>query len=358
MSAVIPDLSEPIWNSKLVASLERTAVAIGRLDARVSVSPVAAPWQRRASWTGYTTALRAQGAEIDEIDIFGRECAVNLPDRPAMPTHLDDRDALRMWQQQLGQRDARYWRDELTISAAVPQDWNQRPALLRALEVTARHARADHTITPWLAVPALLRSMKITQATLPCLAIGDKALRLSPRDTQAIVLRNLRSLNDRAEEGLARLQALEEDRLRAAAAIQAAHRPGKLLELLALVQSVPVLSPRLVMQRLDVTISGAGKLLARAAELNLLSEVSGRQAWRTYLTRDLAIAFGFVVRPVGRPPTPPRALPEIEPALAAFDREMVELGGVLTKLGVDVLSRDVELSSSEGNCSTSLFHED
>src|SRR3546814_2561579 len=98
----------------------------------------------------------------------------------------------------------------------------QRPALLRALEITARRARADRTITPWLAVPALLRSMQITQAVLPCLTIGDKALRLSPRDTQAIVLRNLRSLTDRAEEGLVRLQALAEDRLRAAAALHGA----------------------------------------------------------------------------------------------------------------------------------------
>lgn len=190
--------------------------------------------------------------------------------------------------------------------------------------------------------------MKITQATLPCLTIGDKALRLFPRDSQAIVLRNLRSLSDRAEEGLARLQALEEDRLRAAAAIQAAHRPGKLLELLTLVQFVPVVSPRLVMRQLDVTISGAGKLLARAAELDLLIEVSGRQVWRTYLTRDLAIAFGFVVWPVGRPPAPPRALPEFEPALAAFDREMAEVDAMLAKFDALPLAEHVDRSASVG----------
>src|SRR3546814_2720396 len=73
------------------------------------------PWQRRATWTGYTTALRVQGAEIDEIDIFGRECAVNLPGRRPMPTHLDDRDALPIWQRQLAQRESRYWRDERAI---------------------------------------------------------------------------------------------------------------------------------------------------------------------------------------------------------------------------------------------------
>ena len=340
MPTALPDLSEPIWTSKLVARLERTAAAIGRLDARVSASPAAAPWHRRASWTGYTTALRAQGAEIDEIDIFGRECAVNLPGRPAMPTHLDDPDALPTWQRQLAHREGGYWRDERAIATDVPEDWSQRPAILRALEITARRARADSTITPWLAVPALLRSMTITQAVLPCLTIGDTALRLAPRDTEAIVLRNLRSLTDRADEALVRLQALEDDRLRAAAAIHGAHRPGKLLELLSLVQFAPVVSPRMVMRHLDVTISGAGKLLTRAAELDLLVEVSGRQAWRTYLTRDLAVAFGFAVRPVGRPPAPPRALPDFVPSLAAFDREMAELDTMLAKLGVDRQDED------------------
>lgn len=342
MSTTVPDLSEPIWSSKLVARLERTAAAIGRLDARVSASPTAASWHRRASWTGYTRALRAQGAEIDEIDIFGRECAVNLPGRRAMPTHLDDPDALPTWQKQLAQREGGYWRDERAISTDLPADWDKRPAILRALEITARRARADSTITPWLAVPTLLRSMTITQAVLPCLTIGDKALRLAPRDTEAIVLRNLRSLTDRADEGLVRLQVLEDDRLRTAVALQDAHRPGKLLELLTLVQFAPVVSPRMVMRHLDVTISGAGKLLTRAAALDLLVEVSGRQAWRTYLTRDLAIAFGFAIRPVGRPPAPPRALPDFVPALAAFDREMAELDTMLAKLGVDGDVRDFE----------------
>ena len=342
MPVAMPDLSEPIWTSRLAARLERAAAAIGRLDARVSTSPTAAPWQRRATWTGYTTALRVQGAEIDEIDIFGRECAVNLPGRRPMPTNLDDHDALPIWQRQLAHRESRYWRDELAISTDVPEDWSQRPALLRALEITARRSRADSTIAPWLAVPGLLRSMKITQAVLPCLTIGDKAFRLSPRDTQAIVLRNLRSLTDRAEEGLVRLQAIEEDRIRAAAALHGAHRPGKLLELLSLVQLVPVVSPRMLARRLDVTISGAGKLLSRAAKLDLLVEVSGRQAWRTYMTRDLAIAFGFGIRPVGRPPAPPRALPDFVPALAEFDREMAELDSMLAGLGIDVSARPTD----------------
>src|SRR3546814_14025356 len=68
-------------------------------------------------------------------------CSSDLPGRRPMPTHLDDRDALPIWQRQLAQRESRYWRDERAISTDVPEDWSQRPALLRALEITARRDR-------------------------------------------------------------------------------------------------------------------------------------------------------------------------------------------------------------------------
>src|SRR3546814_15717622 len=102
------------------------------------------PWQRRATWTGYTTALRVQGAEIDEIDIFGRECAVNLPGRRPMPTHLDDRDALPIWQRKLAQRESRYWRDERAISTDVPAVWSQRPALSPSRESRSAKRRGGN----------------------------------------------------------------------------------------------------------------------------------------------------------------------------------------------------------------------
>ncbi len=344
MTRPISDLSEPVWTSKLVSALERAAASIGRLDARVSVSPAAAPWSLRASWTGYTAALRGQSAEIDEIDIFSRESGVKLPGRPAMPTHVDDPGTLQAWQVRLRRREPHYWRDVAAIPTDVAEDWNRRPALLRALEVAARHARADATITPWLTIPSLLRSMKITHAMLPCLTIADKAFRLAPSESQAIIVRNLRALADRAEEGLQRLQALEDHRLRAAAAVCDAHRPGKLLELLALVQFAPVVSPRLIAQKLGVTLSGAGKLLMRAEDLELLTEVSGRRAWRAYMAPDLAVSFGFVARPVGRPRSAARQLKDLEPALTTFDQEMAALDEVLVKLGVLKLADDAALS--------------
>lgn len=342
MANPIPDLSDPVWTSKIVTALERAAALIGRLDARVSVSPVAAPWSLRASWTGYATALRGQSAEIDEIDIISRECRVKLLGRPTMQTNVDDPDTLSGWQGRLRHREAHYWRDVAAIQTEVAHAWNRRPALLRAIEVVARHARADATITPWLTVPALLRSMNITQAMLPCLTIADKAFRLAPRESQAIIVRNLRAIAVRAEEGLLRLQALEDHRLRAAVGIVGAHRPGKLLGLVALVQFTPVVSPRLVAQKLNVTLSGAGKLLMRAAELELLIEVSGRRAWRTYMPPDLAVAFGYVSRSAGRPPSPPRQLPDLEPALLAFDREMAEVDAMLARYSSPLIAEPAD----------------
>lgn len=53
MIAPFPDLSDPMWTTKLVALLVEAMTNIARLDARISVSPVALAWQRRMSWSGY-----------------------------------------------------------------------------------------------------------------------------------------------------------------------------------------------------------------------------------------------------------------------------------------------------------------
>lgn len=68
--------------------------------------------------------------------------------------------------------------------------------------------------------------------------------------------------------------------------------------------------------------------------MGILVEVSGRQAWRTYMARDIAIAFGFVKRPIGRPLAPQRYVANLEPALADFDREMIEVDSILARLGI------------------------
>ncbi|WP_238995236.1 hypothetical protein [Sphingomonas solaris] len=314
--------------------IERASASIARLDARVAVSPVANAWRQRAAWSGYAASLRGQSTEIEEIDIFARECGVSIPGRISPPSMSDDAGDLTRWQADLRDHSVHHWRDDVAYSTATPDDWRNRPALLRALEMLGRHARANRSIASWLNLPRLLHSMEVTATPLPCLAIADKALRLTPRDGEAIVARFLRQIAKAAVTGLQRLDAMEEHRLLAATVAGNIVRPGKLLPLLALLQLRPVTSPRVVARQLELSISGAGKLLARAADAGLLVEISGRQAWKTYLVTDLAVAFGFARRSVGRPLKPPKVSEALDPSLSRFDVEMAELDAMLARLGV------------------------
>ena len=77
------------WTPRLGSFREETSLAIARLDARISASPVRGAWSLRASWTGYSTAQQLQDVEIDEADIFACAIGVALPGRP-LRSSLDD----------------------------------------------------------------------------------------------------------------------------------------------------------------------------------------------------------------------------------------------------------------------------
>lgn len=335
-----PDLSAPNWTGKLAQSLEQSAAAVASLDARLSASPVAKAWFERASWTGYASALRGQSVEIEEIDIFGQSCDVSIPGRQAPPTREYDASGLKNWQASLRDRSQRHWRDEAPFSSFTAEDWRDRPALLQSLEILSRHARADPSIAPWLAFPRLLQSMGVTSAPLPCLVHADKALRYSPREADANIARYFRFITTAAETGLQRLVAMEEHRILSVVTASASLRPGKLSPLLALLQYRPVISPRVAAARLGISISGAGKLLARAADNEIIVEISGRQAWRTYIVKDLAYAFGLAKRSAGRPVELRQQLEPLDPALLKFDTEMADLDATLSRLGISMPSED------------------
>ena len=275
----------------------------------------------RASWSGFAAARRAQGAEIEEIDVFALATGAALPQRRRLAFADDELAALTSWRIDLTKADAPHWRELTSVTVDLPFNWGERPALLRALELTAQHARADRTAAAWLGMPALLKALGVARTPLPCLVAADKALRLAPRDRDAIVTRYLKSLARSAETGLARLDGVEGERTRAAHAIASMLRPGKLLDLAVLLHRRPIVTPLGVARTLRLSLSGAGKLLSRAAHGGLVVEISGRQAWRTYLVPDLAIAYGFKRRPTGRPTTSPVLAP-LDATLAAFDAEM------------------------------------
>lgn len=180
------------------------------------------------------------------------------------------------------------------------------------------------TQAPWLELPLLLQRLNATDNVLPCLVVGNKAMRLAPRDRGPITMRSLKALAAAAQDGLSLLTTLERWRFQAAQKLADEFRPGNLEGLLRLLLQSPVISPTRAADALGVTLSGAGKLLERAVSLGLCHEVSGRHNWRLYLTPDLAMRFGFIAAPRGRPPALRMPSPPLDSILAAFDADVAE----------------------------------
>jgi len=306
--------------------IERASVAIGRLDAQVSASSVARSWSLRASWTGYARALRLQGVEVDDIDVFSWGSGVAVPGRPRLHTTIDHFAGFEPWRDRLDET-GRHWAEELPFTVKPEPRRSRLPVLLRALDLQADFLKADPSIAAWLVLPVFLHRLGLTEAPLPCLVSGDRQLlhAARERDRGVAVRRVLRSLEAAAIAGRQSLKAIEDARAISAAAIVDERRPTSLRRLATLMMVAPVQSPEAVARRLKLTLSGAGKLLGRAASLGLVVEVSGRRAWRVYVVPDLAIALGFVAAPKGRPalrPALPPASRDLAAVLAQFDSEL------------------------------------
>ena len=337
-----PPFSALPWTPDLVDAHGQAGAAIARLDARICVSLVAPAWASRAAWTGYARALQLQRFEIDEIDVFVHGCGIHLPGRARIATAGDPFGTLEDWRARLAEPTGRHWREDLPLTFELPQGWEETPALVRALDVIDVWCRKDASIAPWLALPILLRRLKLTQTPLPCLAGGDEAQRFAQGPRPALLKRLLKQLRKSAEDGLERLDALERFRLRAAAAVAQEHRPGKLADLTRLSLARPSLAARTIASDLDITLSGAGKLLTRAEGLGLLVEVGSRASWRAYVTPDVAVALGVKPPDRGRPrglPQPTRAVAAI---LGQFDAEMAAIDSRLQQLSVGYESHDID----------------
>ena len=327
MAQRLASLTSISLDRALARLVEDAATAIGRLDARITASPVAAAWRLRAAWTGYAHALQLQGHEIDEIDVFAFGCGIQVPGRAHLTTVYDPFEQFEPWRRQLVDRPAQHWREG--IGAAVDPDPNYAgPRLIRALEALRQISLGDPSIEAWLALPVLLARMGITQTPLPCLVSGEKRLRFAQAADPALLRRLLRALAEHATTGLARLDALEHDRNLAVKSIAASARQASLTRLAAQLQFKPVTSPQGLSSEFGITIAGAGKLLSRAEAAGLVKEVRGTQAWKLYLTPDLAVSFSLAPPARGRPrgnPPPLSSDTKLAASLDAFDREMAQL---------------------------------
>ena len=309
---------------------------VGVLDGRVSNSLVAKAWSRQAAWSGLARGLQLQGHEIDEVDVFSWGSGVPLPGRGMRATMDDPFAAFPRWWEAL-HAEGHHWQEQLPFSPTLADDHADAPIIIRMLEIVRQFATADRSAAPWLWLPVLLHRAEFTSNPLPCLTAGDKAFRLGTRDPSAVLARLLRTVETAASHGLDVLDRIEQDRTRTIVAASALRRPSPILRLSAYMLQTPVVSPERLAKDLDLTLSGAGKLLDRAAQLGLVREVSGRRSWRIYASPAVAIALGLVAAPRGRPPHPgkpqgsPRAVDDI---VATFDQEMAAFNARFPHLSV------------------------
>lgn len=317
------------FSSGLVLALEDCAASIARLDGRVSISPIARPWRRRAAYSGYARALQLQGVEIDEIDVLSWGCGLSIPQRPRRASNLEEFDGFPRWWESLLTGDSGQWRDQLPFTPVLA---NELPIILRAIDLARQYAWRVGSEHAWLALPRFLHRLGLTESPLPCLVGGAKALRGRSQPSGDLIRGIVRFLASAAVKALDTLDAMEMAYRASGRALLDQHRPGALVRLFALSLSAPVLSPKSAADALSLTLSGSGKLLERAAEVGMLIEVTGRKAWKTFLTPDLAIAFGFRAAGASRTRKLPTLLPG-DRALAdvfdAFDQEIAAIDATL-----------------------------
>jgi len=335
MATPIPLTALP-WTAALADAFGQASAALARLDARVSASSLRPGWMLRASWTGYAHGLHLQLSQIEEIDIIAERCALRLPGRALPRTEDEPFAAYDGWLALLSEPDGRHWSEGLPFTFDPPEGWQTAPALIRALHLLDASARADRSIAPWLAFPLTLRRLGLTRHALPCMALGEPSQRFATDPRPVLLRRLLKAVQKRAEDGLERLDRLEASTRRAATAIAAEHRPGKLADLGRLTLTRPCLAARSLAPLLGLTVSGAGKLLERATALGLMAEISGRESWRTYVAPDVATALGLRSAARGRPPGVVGTVPEVAAILSSFDAEMAEIDARLQKLGIAV----------------------
>ena len=311
-------LTDVTWTPDLVTALADASAAIGALDARVSNSLLTVVWQNRVKLTGYAAALRLQQEPIEEVDVFSHFCGLRLPGREIPQTNSDPYAEFAEWEAMLADGKDRHWREVLPFTFELPSGWQSAPNLVKALVVLERWVKADQSKLAWLQGPILLHQFGLTNAVLPNMVFGDATM-CNPNTRSEVVLRRLlRQLCEAAEIGLGRFGAMEETLVRFASVLANEKRPGRLDDLGMLLLVEPLLTPREVANHLGMTVAGAGKLLQRAAEQDIVCEISGRGTWRAYATRDIALALNLIGPKHGRPRNAPPARKELRKLVASL----------------------------------------
>lgn len=225
-------------------------LALGRLDGAVAHCDFKHAWQLRAAIIGF-----AVGHQLKDKSSFYLSLLRG-----------DDRKDLTLF---------RIWYDRLIKTKKLEEP----PALSR--DMVQGLFDGDG-----LALPSRLYQYGVTRTPLPCL-------------TQA------RNLRRQSEQGLRLLTDLNKQRHRFASHLSHGKHDLRIWQVAALSLRWPALTPSSAARDLDISISGAGKLLQRAEDLGLLIETTGRHNYKLYIARDSVRELGFTHLALPRDSAPP-----------------------------------------------------
>ncbi len=274
-------------------ALERAALALGRLDQALSGHPLRTAWLHRARLGAAQRGAAEDGRAVDP----GRLLALVL-ELPAdrRRDYGAEAHALRLFRA-LQRQDDEMGEGETGGAGAA----DAAPALDDLLEILDREAgrhpvlsAAGHALWQWrrsgrppgigqVAVPLFLARTGLAGAPLPGLC-------LAPPPAEPLDLwlgRWLNGLAARADQARRGLDGLALTWTLWRRRIGERRSSSRLVRLAGLAAAMPRLSPALAERHLGCTRRGACLLLAELARLGVLREVTGRRAWKLYVTEDL-----------------------------------------------------------------------
>ena len=314
-------LNRPLRDDLLIMALELAAVAIGRLDAALSGSPLLPAW---TFWTGLDTARRHAEADGRRVNLhrlaaylYGLplklDPALQLAERGSDISALAYAVELRSWliHPDAGQEQAR-----AAALETLRQTGAGHPALIGAALGLHRWLRELGERAPVrAALPLYLQERGLIRRHIPALS-GSDALKAGSFERDEFALRVIRAFTSEAEDGLALLGTLEREwrearnRVGQRARQRSTSRLPRAVDLLA---ASPLLSVTALAQALGCSVEGASQMLDELVRLEIAAEVtgmSGRGVRRLYGLGGLLPIRGETTAARRRPKGGPRGRPK------------------------------------------------
>jgi hypothetical protein len=307
-------------------ALELAACAIGRLDARVQVSPVRRAWLRRSTFLAAVRAIEADGYLFEVERLFA--LAANLP-VPRLMDYGTDTLAVDILGRVLALKAAA----EGERAADQPPPGPDLEKALETLRLAQRTgpvlagalAGLRHWITqdgrPSLGLVAfaeVLAERGLTQGPVPWLASALPSRAILPDGLSAArwTRRALQEVAGTAEAGSRLLAALETTREAWYRRLGARRATSRLHLVVELALAYPVLSPVQVSGLLGISVRGASMLLDQLADLEILLPPKREGSWRFFIAADLRDIRSHVLGEAPTAPAPVRKIAMVAPAPA------------------------------------------